>query len=63
MNTDVHCHECGAITRVVREDDGFEMLVCTNDNCPVIGVGQLSRPSELAIADAFTPPDPFSRKV
>jgi len=46
MNTDVHCHECGALTRVVREDDGFEMLVCTNDDCPVIGVGQLSRPAD-----------------
>ena len=44
MNTDVHCPECGAITRVVREDDGFEMLVCTNDDCPVIGVAQVSRP-------------------
>lgn len=43
MSADVHCPECGAITRVERQDDGDEVLVCTDDDCTRIVVAVLSR--------------------
>lgn len=41
----IHCPECGAITRNVRDDDGDLLAVCTDDDCPRIVVTVLSRPS------------------
>jgi hypothetical protein len=46
MNIDVHCQECGAITRKDRQDDGTEVLICTNDDCPRIIAAVLSVPNE-----------------
>ena len=46
MNTDVHCPDCGAITRKETQDDGTEVLVCTDDDCWRIIVDVLSVPSE-----------------
>lgn len=43
MSADVHCPECGALTRVDRQDDGDEVLVCTEDECPRVVVSVLSR--------------------
>lgn len=47
----VHCPECGAITRDVRDDDGDTVLVCTNDDCLRIIVSVLSRMRRPADAD------------
>jgi hypothetical protein len=45
MNTDIHCQECGAITRKETQDDGTEVLVCTDDDCPRIIVAVVSVPA------------------
>ena len=57
MNTNPYCPECGVKAVRKTQDDGDVFLVCPNDNCPRIVTRVES------VADAFTPPDPFSRKV
>lgn len=45
MTADVHCPECGALTRVDHQDDGDEVRVCMNDECPLVIVAVVSRPA------------------
>ncbi len=39
-----HCPDCGALTRKEMQDDGDEVLVCTDEDCPRIIVLVLSKP-------------------
>jgi hypothetical protein len=39
----IHCPDCGAITRV-EKDNEFVYLICTDDDCPRIIVSAISRP-------------------
>ena len=41
---DIHCQDCGATTRQVTQDDGCEVLVCTDDYCPRVVVMVLAVP-------------------
>ena len=42
----IHCPECGAYTRRETQDDGTEVLICTDDDCPRILAAVVSVPSE-----------------
>ena len=46
----IHCPECGAITKRVRQDDGDEVEVCTDEDCPRVIVQVVSRVSSEARA-------------
>lgn len=41
MNVVIHCPDCGAITRVERDDEDT-LLICTNDECYRVVVAVLS---------------------
>lgn len=63
MNIDVHCPECGAITRKERdseENTGIvtDLLICTNDNCPriIVAVQSVSFTHEVTVT-------PFGEKT
>ena len=52
MSIGMHCPDCGAITKRVREDDGWESEICTNDDCPRIVVAVVAMPAPLPLAKA-----------
>jgi hypothetical protein len=45
MSGDVHCPDCGAITREHRDADGYVEAICTDDDCPRVVVTVLARPA------------------
>lgn len=47
MTAELHCPECGALATLRRDDDGDELAVCPDENCPRIVVAVISRPSLL----------------
>lgn len=51
MFPDIHCPECGASTVRRVDDDGDELRVCPNEDCPRVIVQVMSR-------NAFRPAPP-----
>ena len=44
MNTDVHCSWCGSLTYRETDDEGYTVLICSNDDCPRIVVAVIAAP-------------------